>query len=128
MGLNDETVRHWATRFNVQSLAGLTHAPRTGRPPTDTPEEIGAVIATSRTPPQDLELPFPSWARDRLAASLHEVRGMASKRSRIGDLLQAEGVRWRTQGAWCGERVDPSFAETRGRSSPAPPAHRRTGS
>lgn len=125
-GREDKTVRHWITRFNVQGLVGLTDAPRIGRPPTYSPEEIGIGIATSLTPPQNLDLPFASWTLDRLAAYLHEVKGIAIKRSRIGELLQAEGLRWRTQETWFGERVDPGFAEKRGRSSPSIPAHRRT--
>jgi transposase len=103
----------------------LQDAPWRRRPATSTPEEIGTVIATILTPPQDLGLPFASWTLDRLTAYLHELHGIAIKRSRIGDLLQAEGLRWRTPGTWFGERVDPAFAEKRGQSSPAPPAHHR---
>jgi DNA-binding SARP family transcriptional activator len=33
------------------------------------------------------------------------------------ELLVAEGLRWRTQEAWSGERPDPAFAARRGRSS-----------
>lgn len=119
IGIGDATVRHWITRFNAQGIAGLADAPRMGRPPTYTPEEIGTVIATSLTPPQELDLPFASWTLDRLAAYLHEAQGIAIKRSRIGEVLQAEGLRWRTQETWFGERVDPAFAEKRGRSSPS---------
>ena len=72
------------------------------------------MVATSLTPPDDLGRPFGSWTLDRLAAYLHEVKGIAIKRSRIGELLQAEGLRWRSQKAWFGERVDPAFAAKRG--------------
>jgi transposase len=124
VGIGEATVRHWITRFNAQGLAGLPDAPRLGRPPTYTPEEIGTVIATSLTPPDDLGLPFGSWTLDRLAAYLHEEQGIAIKRSRIGELLQAEGLRWRTQETWFGERVDPAFAAKRGQSSPFTRRHR----
>jgi transposase len=126
VGVSDSTVRHWITRFNAQGLAGLTDAPRMGRPPTYTPDEIGIVIATSLTRPDDLGLPFGSWTLDRLAAYLHEECGIAIKRSRIGELLQAEGLRWRTQETWFGERPDPAFAAKRGRSLPSPRRHRTT--
>ncbi len=119
VGMNDKTVRRWIGRFNAQSLVGLRDTPRAGRPPTYTPDEIGTVIATSLTKPDDLGLPFGSWTLDRLAAYLAEERGIAIKRSRIGEILQAEGLRWRTQETWFGERVDPAFAEKRGRSSPS---------
>lgn len=117
VGVGPVTVRHWIHRFNADGLAGLADAPRIGRPPTSTPEEVGEVIATSLTPPQELGLPFGSWTLDRLAAYLQEERGIAMRRSRIGELLQAEGLRWRTEETWFGERVDPTFAEKRGRLS-----------
>jgi len=56
---------------------------------------------------------------DRLAAYVQEAKGIAMKRSRIDELLRAEGLRWRTQETWFGERVDPAFAEKRGPSSPS---------
>jgi transposase len=119
VGVCEATVRRWVTRFNVRGLEGLADEARVGRPPIYTAEEVGTVIATSLTNPADLDLPFGSWTLDRLAAYLHEVKGIAIKRSRIGDLLQAEGLRWRTQETWFGARVDPAFAEKRGRSSPS---------
>jgi transposase len=125
MGLDDKTVRGWITRFNAQGLAGLADAPRGGRPPTYTPEQIGTVIATSLTPPDELGLPFGSWTLDRLAAYLDEACGIAIRRSRIGELLQAEGLHWRTQETWFGERVDPAFAGKRGRSLPSTPRPRK---
>lgn len=115
--LDDRTVRRWIQRFNAQGLPGLTDAPRQGRPTVYTRQEVGTVIATSLTPPDELGLPFGSWTLDRLVAYLHEVHGITMQRSRIGEILQTEGVRWRTQETWCGERVDPAFAEKRGRSS-----------
>jgi transposase len=83
---------------------------------------VGTVIATSLTPPDELGLPFGGWTLDRLVAYLGEVHGITMQRSRIGEILQAEGVRWRTQETWFGERPDPAFAETRGPSSPSTPA------
>ena len=72
------------------------------------------MIATSLTPPEQLGLPFASWTLDRLEAYVNEHKAMAIKRSRIDDLLSAEGLRWRTQETWFGERVDPEFAKKRG--------------
>jgi len=68
------------------------------------------------TDPQELGLPFGSWTLDRLAAYLNAERGIAIKRSRIGEILVAEGLRWRQQETWFGERPDPAFAARRGRS------------
>jgi transposase len=77
------------------------------------------VIAASLTDPQRLDLPFAAWTLDRLAAYVQEAKGIAMKRSRIDELLRAEGLRWRNQETWFGERVDPAFAEKRGPSSPS---------
>lgn len=70
----------------------------------------------SLTDPQTLGLPFASWTLDRLVASLSEEKGIARKRSRLGELLHDEGLRWRTQERWFGERPAPAFAAKRGRS------------
>ena len=115
--LTEPTVRRWLKRFNATGLAGLEDQPRAGRPPTYTPEEVGAVLAASLTDPQGLDLPFAAWTLDRLAAYVQEAKGIAMKRSRIDELLRAEGLRWRSQETWFGERVDPAFAEKRGPSS-----------
>lgn len=74
------------------------------------------MIAAALTKPQELELPFVSWTLDRLQAYLNEHKGIAIKRSRIDEILVAEGLRWRQQESWFGERLDPEFAEKRGAS------------
>jgi transposase len=108
------TVRTWLKRFNAAGMAGLADKPRAGRPATYSAHEIAEVIATSLTPPEQLGLPFASWTLDRLEAYLNEHKDIAIKRSRIDELLIAEGLRWRTQETWFGERVDPEFAKKRG--------------
>jgi len=115
--LNDDTVRLWLKRFNADGLEGLRDRPRSGRPATYTTEQVGEVVATSLTDPRSLGLPFAGWTLDRLRAYLHEAGRLPISRARIGKLLVAEGLRWRTQETWFGERVDPAFAEKRGPSS-----------
>jgi transposase len=114
-------VRKWIKRFNADGLAGLQDQPRSGRPATYTTEQIGEVIAVSLLKPDSLGLPFGCWTLDRLQAYLTEERGLAIKRSRINELLVAEGLRWRTDETWFGDRVDPQFAEKRGPSSRSTP-------
>lgn len=125
VGLSEPAVRLWIVRFNARGIEGLADDPRSGRPPTYTPEEVGEVIAVSVTNPRDLGLPFASWTLDRLEAYLNEEKGIAIKRSRIDEILLAEGLRWRHQETWFGERVDPEFAEKRGWSSRATRRHPR---
>jgi transposase len=116
--LSAETVRTWLKRFNAEGMSGLEDAARSGRPTTYTAEEVGEVLATALTNPQSLALPFASWTLDRLEAYLNDTQGIGIKRSRIDEILLAEGLRWRKQETWFGERVDPEFAEKRG-SSPS---------
>jgi transposase len=120
---HDQTVRLWLKRFNEQGVEGLADEPRPGAPPTYAPEQISEIIAAALTDPQQLGQPFGSWTLDRLAAYLHETKRLAIKRSRIGEILLAEGLRWWQQESWFGERVDPRFAEKRGSSSRSTPSH-----
>jgi len=114
--LSQPMVRLWLKRFNSTGLAGLQDKPRSGRRATYAPEAVSDIIAAALTPPQELGRPFASWTLDRLAAYLQEVKGIGMKRSRIDEILLAEGLRWRKQESWFGERVDPDFAEKRGSS------------
>jgi transposase len=116
MGLCGATVRHWLKRFDARGLEGLAEDVRMGRPPTYSAEQRSAVINTALTPPADLGLPFASWTLDRLVAYLSE-RGVAMRRSRISEIFLREGLKWRHEETWFGERVDPDFARKRGRSS-----------
>jgi transposase len=109
------TVYLWVHRFERQGLAGLEDLPRQGRPAIYPREQVGDIVATSLTDPQTLGLPFASWTLDRLVAYLSETKGIAMKRSRVNEVLLTEGLRWRQQETWFGERVDPDFAHKRGR-------------
>jgi hypothetical protein len=62
------------------------------------------------TDPKELGLDYGCWTLDRLEAYLNEHKGIAIKRSRIDELLVAEGLRWRTQETWFGERAAPPGA------------------
>jgi transposase len=122
LGVAEATARTWIRRFNADGLDGLRDAGRSGRPPTYTAEEVGAVVAASLTKPAELGLPFAAWTLARLEAYLNEELAIPIKRSRIGELLVAEGLRWREQETWFGERPDPAFAAKRGRSSRSTPS------
>jgi transposase len=116
LSIDAETVRRRIRRFNAEGLAALEDHRRSGRPATYSADAVAAVIAAALTAPRTLDLPFAAWTLDRLAAYLHEHKGIAMKRSRIDEILLREGLRWRRQETWFGERVDPAFAEKRGRS------------
>jgi len=115
LGRAEKVVRRWVVRFNAEGLHGVQDKPRSGRPTTYSREEVGVVVATALTDPRQVGQAFGSWTFARLERYLNEERGLAIKRSRIHELLQAEGLRWRAQETWFGARVDPDFAPKRGR-------------
>lgn len=117
--LDDETVRRWIKRFNEQGVEGLTERPRSGRPATYSQEQVSVIIQTALCKPESLGQPFGSWTLDRLVIYLREEKGIGIKRSRLDELLLTEGLRWRKQERWFGERVDPDFAQKRGPSRPS---------
>jgi transposase len=119
--LDGDTVRRRINRFNAEGLGALEDHPRSGRPATYSPEQVATVIAAALSQPETLGLPFACGTLDRLTAYLNEHEGIAIKRSRIDEILIREGLRWRQQETWFGERLDPAFAEKRGslrRSTP----------
>lgn len=122
MELCGATVRFWLKRFNERGLRGLEEDMRSGRPPTYSAEERSAVIAAALSRPAELGLPFASWTLDRLVVHLGE-QGIGMRRSRVSEILLAEGLKWRQEETWFGARVDPDFAHKRGRSSNSTPAH-----
>src|SRR4051794_41925656 len=103
MGLCGATVRFWLKRFNERGLPGLEEDMRSGRPATYTAAERSAVIAAALLRPADLGLPFASWTLDRLVAYLGE-KGVGMKRSRVSEVLLAEGLKWRRGGTGSGGR------------------------
>ncbi|WP_247654291.1 MULTISPECIES: helix-turn-helix domain-containing protein [Microvirga] len=119
LGLDAETVRKRIHRFNAEGVEALKDRHRSGRPPTYPPEQTATVIASALAKPETLGLPFAAWTLDRLAAYLHEHKGITVQRSRIDEILLHEGLRWSRHETWFGERVDPEFAKKRGRSKPS---------
>ncbi len=119
LGINEKTVRKWFKRFLEQGLAGLEDAPRSGAPSHYTAENKARVLEAARTRPSELGLPYSSWTFERLATYVHEELGLKMKKTRIFDILQEEGLRWRKQETWFGKRLDPEFAQKRGSSKPS---------
>ena len=106
-------------------MAGLEEKSRIGRPPVYSTDEVSTVLQLAQTAPQSLGLPFHFWTLDRLVAYLSEVKGIGLKRSRLSEIFQHEGLRWKHEEGWIGERVDPDFAQKRGPSSGSTSTHPR---
>jgi transposase len=117
VGLDEKTVRKWLKRFAEHGVDGLEDAPRSGAPSRSTPEVKAQIIAAALSNPREVGCQFSSWTFERLAVHVREKLGFGIKKTRIFEILQEEGLRWRTQETWFGERVDPEFAQKRGPSS-----------
>ena len=121
--IKETTVRKWIKRFEEQGLQGLEDAPRPGAPARYTPETKARVLQAARTRPSELGLPFASWTFERLAAYVAEQLGVSMMRTRIIEILHEEGLRWRKQETWFGERLDPEFVQKRGPSNASAKSH-----
>ena len=119
--VRERMVRTRLNRFNEQGLAGLEEAPRSGRPVTYQPALVSEIIQTALSKPQDLGEDYAMWTLDRLVDYLHRVKDIRMKRSRISEIFIAEGLSWRQDETWFGERVDPDFAQKRGPSKASTP-------
>lgn len=117
LGINEKTVRKWLKRFAEQGPAGLQDAPRSGAPSRYTPEVKAQIIAAALTNPREVGCQFTCWTFERLAVYVREKLGFAIQKTRIFEILQEEGLRWRQQETWYGARVDPDFAKKRGPSN-----------
>jgi transposase len=100
LGLGESTVRKWFKRFEQEGLAGLEDAPRTGAPVHYTTDQKAQVLAAARTRPSELGLSYSSWTFERLANYVQEQLGIPMKKTRVFEILQEEGLRWRKQETW----------------------------
>ena len=117
--ISERMVRNRLHRFNEQGLLGLEEAPRSGRPVTYEPALVSEIIQTALSNPRDVGEDYAMWTLDRLVEHLHRVKGIRMKRSRISEIFIAEGLNWRHEETWFGDRVDPDFAKKRGPSKPS---------
>src|SRR5689334_5965047 len=92
-------------RLVLLAAEGREGGERPGRPPVYSAGQVGAVIGAALTRPADLGPPFASWTLDRLVAYLGEAKGIATRRSRVGEVLRREGPRWRREETRFGVRV-----------------------
>lgn len=126
--VSEPMVRQWWQRFEQRGVAGLEDAPRSGAPTRYTAENKARVLEAALTRPSDLNVGFTSWTFERLAAYVQERLGIRMKKTRIFEILQEEGLRWRKQETWFGERLDPEFVQKRGPSKLSARSHPPTAS
>ena len=116
----------WVRRFNAGGVPALHDAPRSGRPPTHTPEVRSQLIALAVQKPRTLGHGFALWTLERLQRAFEAAHHVHLSDSTIWEWLKAEGLVWKRQQTWFHEphRHDPEFVEKRGGSSRRTPPHR----
>jgi len=72
LGVWPKTVRHWRRRWRQADekrsvCERLTDAPRSGAPPTYTPEQICALMAMACEKPSESERPISQWSQREIA-------------------------------------------------------------
>ena len=115
VGCRPETVLNVVKRFNARGLSSLEDDLRSGRPPTYNEHERGQMIATAKTHPQHLSLPYSHWTLTRLVEYVNDQLNIPISRSQLGEILEREGLKWYQEKTYFTERPDPQFAEKRGR-------------
>ena len=110
-----ETVLNVVKRFNGRGLASLEDSLRSGRPLIYGEHERGRLIATAKTHPQQLHLPYSHWTLDRLVEYVQQQWRMTISRSQLGAILEAEGLKWYQEKTYFTESPDPQFVQKRGR-------------
>ena len=70
LGCDPDTVCRWRGRFQRQRLDGLDNLPRSGRPPTFSPEDRHKVIVLATTKPADMDTPVSHWSLGDLATRI----------------------------------------------------------
>ena len=86
LGVWPKTVRYWRKLWrqadDKQSVCErLADAPRSGAPPTFTPEQICAVVAMTCEKPSESELPISQWSQ-------REIAGEAMRRGLVPSISQ----------------------------------------
>jgi transposase len=114
LGHDPDTLYNWLDRFAEQSVAGLRDEPCPGRPAEYDEQQRGQCMATARTAPQQLGLPFGQWSLDRLVAYINIQMAIPISRAQLARVLEAEGLRWYQEQTYFSERPDPQYAEKRG--------------
>ena len=89
---NDQTVRTWIKRFNVEGINGLYDAPRPGTPKKVTKEYRKQLLEIVRRRPRTLEQPYSMWSLERLANFMAEETGLRVSTETVRRVLKSGGI------------------------------------
>ena len=109
LGVHEQTVRKFVTRFAAEGFAGLADRPRAGRPARLTDDALAAVEARLD---EDARTGARTWTLPQLAAWLAEERGVVVTPDHLGARLKRRDFRWkRTKRATTRKQSDPDRQE-----------------
>lgn len=89
---NDQTVRSWLKRFNVEGIAGLYDAPRPGATAVVTEEYRTQLVEAVRQRPRALGQPYSLWTLQRLADFMAEATGIRVTGVTVSRILAAYDI------------------------------------
>ena len=108
LGVCTNTVRKWRRRFAEGRLAGLTDAPRSGRPPSFTAADRAEVVALACALPAESGVPLSRWSSPDLARELSVRCQLAVSASTIRRWLARDALKPWQHRSWISVRDRPS--------------------
>lgn len=115
LGRSETMVYKQIRKFRERGMKFLQDQKRPGRPQRYTEEIYGQIVKIALTKPEKLALPYATWTLDRLKVYMEEVYESPISRTRIRDILHAEGLCWYQEKTYFSHSPDPQFVEKRGR-------------
>jgi transposase len=109
LGVCTDTARKWRRRFAAGRLAGLTDAPRSGRPPVFTAADRAEAVALACALPAETGVPLSRWSGPDLARELAARCQVTASASTIRRWLAADALKPWQHRSWISVR-DPQFA------------------
>ncbi len=92
-GMDRQTLRDWAHRYNAEGLAGLSDRPQLGPKPRLGPEQEAEVAELVRAGPSLAEHGVIRWRRRDLAAVIERRFGVVLAERSVGAMLKRLGFR-----------------------------------
>jgi transposase len=92
-GMDRQTLRDWAHRYNAEGLAGLSDRPQPGPAPKLTPAQEAEVAELVRAGPSLAEHGVIRWRRKDLAAVIERRFGVVLAERSVGAMLRRLGFR-----------------------------------